>query len=70
MTEKPLDASAQIDNRGTEARGPWEFNLSATANNLLGKHEAITATYAGATEINELQYAALGYRQVSEQRRA
>ena len=64
VTEKRLDASAQIDNRGTEARGPWEFNLSATANNLLGKHEALTATYAGATQIDELQYLALGYRQV------
>ena len=64
VTEKRLEASAQIDNRGTEARGPWEFNLSATANNLLGKHEAFTATYAGATEIDELQYVALNYRQV------
>ena len=64
VTEKPLDASAQIDNRGTEARGPWEFNLSATANNHLGKHEAFTATYAGAIETDELQYVALGYRQV------
>ena len=64
MTYKPLDASTQIDNRGTEARGPWEFNLSATANNLLGKHEAFTAIYAGATEIDELQYLALNYKQV------
>jgi hemolysin activation/secretion protein len=61
---KPLDASAQIDNRGTEARGPWEFNVSATANNLLGKHEALTATYAGATDVDELQYVALNYKQV------
>ena len=63
-TEKPVDASAELDNRGTEARGPWEFQTSATFNNLFGQHEAISATYAGATNIDELQYAALGYRQV------
>lgn len=63
-TEKPFDAEARIDNRGTVARGPWEFLVSRTANNLLRHHEAITLTYAGALETRELQYVALGYRQV------
>lgn len=59
-----LDAEAWIDNRGTEARGPWQFLASATANNTFGWHEALTATFAGAFEIEELQYAAVAYRQV------
>jgi hemolysin activation/secretion protein len=63
-TEKPLSVDVRIDNRGTEARGPWEFLGSATLNNLFRQHEAFTATYAGALELSELQYAALGYRQV------
>ena len=63
-TEKPIDVDARIDNRGTEARGPWEFLTSATFNNLFGRHEAFTASYAGALETNELQYAALNYHQV------
>lgn len=63
-TEKTIDAEARIDNRGTEARGPWQYLASATLNNMFGQHEAFTGTYAGAIEVSELQYAALGYRQV------
>ena len=44
---KPVDAMAQIDNRGTPARGPLEYLGSATANNLLGANDAFTVTYAG-----------------------
>ena len=64
MKEKPVDVSAQIDNHGTEARGPWEYLVSATFNNILGQQESLTATLAGATQTSELTYAALGYKQV------
>lgn len=64
VVEKRLDAIARIDNRGTPARGPFEYFGSATANNLLGRHEAWTFTYAGVVPLDELNYAALGYRQV------
>jgi len=40
VTEKRIDAIARIDNRGTEARGPWQYLGSATLNNILGAHEA------------------------------
>lgn len=63
-SEKPVDLFAQLDNRGTEGRGPWQYLLSATFNNLLGQHEALTTTVAGSTETKELTYAALGYKQV------
>src|SRR5215510_12455569 len=64
VVEKPLDVFARIDNRGTTARGPYQFNTSTTINNLLRIHEAFTATYAGAFDLSELQYLAAGYRQV------
>ena len=64
VVEKPLDVMARVDNRGTKARGPYQFNTSTTVNNLLRIHEAFTATYAGAFDLSELQYLAAGYRQV------
>src|SRR5262245_343314 len=64
VAEKPVDTFARIDNRGTKARGPYQFNTSTTVNNLLRIHEAFTATYAGAFDLSELQYLAAGYRQV------
>jgi hemolysin activation/secretion protein len=64
VTEKPIDARAQFDNRGTVARGPLEFQGSATLNNLAGEHEALTMTWAGSIPLNELEYVAANYRQV------
>jgi hemolysin activation/secretion protein len=64
VVEKRVDANAHIDNRGTPARGPFEYYGSATLNNLLGLHEAWTFTYAGVVPLKELNYAALGYKQV------
>lgn len=63
-TETPIEASTEIDNHGTEARGPWEYLISATFNNALHQHEALTATLAGSVQTKELTYGALGYRQV------
>src|SRR5215475_13159521 len=64
VVEKPLDVMARVDNRGTKARGPYQFSTSTTVNNLLRIHEAFTATYAGAFDLSELQYMAGSYRQV------
>jgi len=64
VTEKPVDALARIDNRGTRARGPYEFLGSATVNNFFGGHEAFTMSYAGSFQLRELQYVAASYRQV------
>ena len=64
VSEKPLDVNARLDNRGTLARGPYQFLVSPTLNNAFGVHEAITLAYAGVTQIEELQFAAASYRQV------
>jgi hemolysin activation/secretion protein len=64
VSEKPFDALARFDNRGSQARGPYQYMGSVTANNLLRIHEAFTVTYAGTTQTRELQYFAAGYRQV------
>jgi hemolysin activation/secretion protein len=64
VIEKRIGANAHVDNRGTPARGPFEYYGSAMFNNLLGLHEAWTFTYAGVVPLEELNYAALGYKQV------
>lgn len=64
ITEKPIDVNAHVDNRGTAARGPFEYYGSATFNNWLGWHEALTLTYAGVVPFKELNYAAAAYKQV------
>jgi hemolysin activation/secretion protein len=64
VAEKRIDANAHIDNRGTPQRGPFEYYGSVTVNNLSGGHEALTLTYAGVVPLQELNYAALNYRQV------
>lgn len=63
-TEKPVDATVEVDNRGTEARGPYQFLVSGTFSNLVHQHEALSATFAGTAQLSELQYAALNYDQV------
>jgi hemolysin activation/secretion protein len=64
VTEKPIDAMARVDNRGTPARGPIQYLAATTLNNLLGQHEALTLTWASVEPMRELQYYALYYRQV------
>jgi hemolysin activation/secretion protein len=64
VAEKPVDANAQVDNRGTPARGPMEYLASATINNPFGLQDALTFTYAGAIPFQELNYAAFGYKKV------
>lgn len=64
VKEKAIDAIARIDNRGTQARGPWQYLGSVTANNLFGAHEAFTVTYAGTFQLKELQYVQANFRKV------
>ena len=64
VTQKPVDLFARVDNRGTPARGPMQFMTSATVNNLLHIHDALTLTYAGAFKTRELTYYGAAYRQV------
>jgi hemolysin activation/secretion protein len=64
VTEKPVEWNARVDNRGTEPRGPLQFLISPTINNLMGQHEALTLTYASVVPFKELQYTSMGYRQV------
>jgi hemolysin activation/secretion protein len=63
VVEKPIDAQARFDNRGTRARGPFEYYGSATLNNMLRIHDAFTITYAGVPQTRELQYLYGQYRQ-------
>ena len=64
VTEKPIEVNARIDNRGTKSRGPLQFLVSPTINNIFGQHAAFTMAYAGASPLSELQYIAPGWRHV------
>jgi hemolysin activation/secretion protein len=64
LTEKPVDLFARFDNRGTEARGPLQFLVTATINNLMRQHESLALTYAAALPVRELQFISANYRHV------
>ena len=64
VAEKPFDANARVDNRGTPSRGPYQFLTSATLNNILGQHEALTVSYGGVSPQKQLQYISGNYKQV------
>ena len=64
VTEKPVEVNARIDNRGTKSRGPLQFIVSPTFNNVLRQHDALTLSYAGTSPLSELQFVAPSYRQV------
>ena len=65
VVQKPLDLYGRYDNRGTPARGPYEYLLGANVNNLLRQHEAFTLNWAATTpDFQELQYFAANWRQV------
>jgi hemolysin activation/secretion protein len=64
VAEKPIEVQSRIDNRGTKARGPYQYMSSASLSNLAGMHESLTLTTAGAFQFRELQYWMLSYRQV------
>jgi len=64
VVEKPIDAFARVDNRGTKARGPEQYFTSVSINNLARMHESLTVSTAGAFQLTELQYYLASYRQV------
>ena len=60
----PVDGNGRIDNRGPRGQGPLELLGSMTINNLLHMHDAVTVTYAGPFEAEELKYVYGQYSQV------
>lgn len=58
MEHTPFTWGAQVDNRGTKGRGPWQYLTSVDANNALGLQERMGLVYAGSFETDELQYIA------------
>jgi len=52
-----LDVSAQIDNRGSEALGPWRAEARLGLNNVLGLEERLSISAVRTIEGNELSYA-------------
>lgn len=58
LDHKPFSWGAQIDNRGTKGRGPWQYLTTLEANNVLGLRERMGLVYAGSLDTEELQYVA------------
>jgi hemolysin activation/secretion protein len=63
IDEKPVDASASIDNRGTRYIGPVEFSATAALNNALGIYERTQVRLFAADNTNELKYGQITHEQ-------
>lgn len=64
VTYDAWEGSLYSDNRGTDAVGPVQLGLSASANSLFGLGEVLTASaYTTPTDPNELQYGQLRLNQ-------
>lgn len=63
-SEKGVEWSGRVDNRGTQARGPIQAVNSLTLNNLAGLNEQLTVSYSNAFPTHELQFGSVSYRQV------
>lgn len=58
MDHDPYQFAGQIDNRGSDGRGPWQYLSNVQINDALGFGERFGLTYAGAFQTKELQYIA------------
>lgn len=64
ITYDAWEGSIYSDNRGTDAVGPVQLGLSASANSALGLGEVVTASaYTTPTDLEELQYGQLRLHQ-------
>jgi hemolysin activation/secretion protein len=64
LERKRFDAAVSVDNAGTEGRGPYQFSVGSSANNLLRAHERFSGTVAGSFQTDELLYGQLRFEQV------
>jgi len=55
-TEKPVDATVELDNRGTRYVGPWQGYTSVGFNDVLGLNERTAFRYATTSDPRELAY--------------
>jgi hemolysin activation/secretion protein len=59
-----IEGSLNLDNRGTDAVGPYQINASLAANGLFGRPGQATLSYATVDQSKELQYLSLTYTEV------
>ena len=55
-TEKAVDATVELDNRGTRYIGPWQGYTSVGFNDVLGLNERTAVRYAATSDPRELAY--------------
>lgn len=58
------EGGASVDNRGTSAVGPTQWNANLALNGPFGRPGQITVSYATVGQLRELQYVSLGYTEV------
>jgi hemolysin activation/secretion protein len=51
---RPVDASGEVDNRGSKAFGPWQAGVTASLNSLLGQGESVMIHALRALNANQL----------------
>ena len=51
---RPVDLSANVDNRGSKAFGPWQAGVTASVNSLLGQGESVMIHGLRALNANQL----------------
>lgn len=59
-----VEGGASIDNRGTDAVGPWQINANAVFNGVFDRPSQATVSYATVGQARELQYWTLGYTEI------
>lgn len=59
-----VEGGVSIDNRGTDAVGPWQINANVAWNGAFGRPAQLLVSYATVEQLRELQYWTLGYREI------
>ena len=59
-----VKGGASIDNRGTDAVGPWQINANVVWNGAFGRPAQLAVSHATVEQHRELQYWTLGYTEI------
>jgi hemolysin activation/secretion protein len=63
LDREPLEAEANVNNRGSRFLGPAQGELAARANGMLGMYEQFSARTVHSLNLDELNYYELAYEQ-------
>lgn len=64
VSQKPIDASVSVDNRGTRSLGKNQGVANVSFNSLFGLYERTNVTYARSPDWHEFSYLAVGQQHI------